>query len=174
MAALRMFVVWETFLEETFYRYALGAKSLSGFKPDRFIQPRDLDHARGMVLGAAHFVKWNDPQEVIQRAETYFKGGRPYADALGDILGELQAIKIIRDRIAHSSGNADKQFRNLVRLELGTVPQGMTVGRFLLGHAASPHQTAAAQGVPGQTGPTARRIEFYAQVLKYAAGRIVP
>ena len=77
MAFLRIFVAWESFLEESFIRYAVGAASPSGYAPNTLIHPKSIGHALELVLSLRDYVPWNSVSEVVGRSALYFEGGEP-------------------------------------------------------------------------------------------------
>jgi hypothetical protein len=135
LACLRLFLAWETFLEETFVRYMCGARASSGYAPTRFVMPRAMEHARDMTEAGKQFAPWAHSPTVVARAALYFDHGEPYASALTPAQLELEDLRLIRNRIAHSSERSQEQFRTVVRRRLGYVPRGMGPGRFVLSAA---------------------------------------
>lgn len=53
LAFLRCFLAWEVFLEETFYAYLLGRSAPNGTAFQRHLMPRNLEHAKQVIRGAA-------------------------------------------------------------------------------------------------------------------------
>ena len=133
LACLRMCLAWEIFLEETFVRYMCGATSPSGWGPVRYVTPKHLDHAREIASGGKDYVSWVVAQQVIDRANLYFEKGDPYTSALLPALLDLDDLRAVRNRIAHSSQSAREKFENMLRRRRGYVPRGMGPGRFVLG-----------------------------------------
>ena len=133
LCALRIFMAWEAFLEDTFLRYMCGATSIGGLKPSCCAIPRDLKHARDIVCGMSNrdFIDWASPDKVIQRSMLYFHDGEPFNSAVSPATVELRDFRTVRNRIAHDSDQARNDFAKLVRHHLGSVPRGMGPGRFL-------------------------------------------
>ncbi len=48
---------WESFLEDCFLAYMLGAQTDVGFAPKRYIQPRDEQHALDIILAGREFFR---------------------------------------------------------------------------------------------------------------------
>lgn len=132
LSFLKLFISWEQFLEHAFTRYMCGARTSSRFSPERFVQPKTLEHALNIIKQERHYVDWTVGSEVIQKAELYFRDGEPFASALGGSLAQLDEMKKIRNRIAHSSKDSEEKFQSLVRQKLGYNPKAMTPGKLLL------------------------------------------
>lgn len=133
LAFLRVFMAWENFLEESFIRYLVGAASPSGYTPDRFVNPPNMEIAEKLILGEKReYVRWNSTNEVIARSKIYFKDGEPYKNALQVATIELDEMNTIRNRIAHKSTYSKDKFNQLIRRTFGHGIRGMTPGRFLL------------------------------------------
>ncbi len=133
LAFLRLFMSWENFLEESFVRYLVGAKSLSGQEPARFVNPPTMQITLQIISGETReFVKWNSASEVIARSKIYFKDGEPYTTALESITVDLNEMNTVRNRIAHKSKISQQKFNDFIRRTFGHGISGMTPGRFLL------------------------------------------
>ena len=130
---LKLFVSWEQFLEQTFIRYMCGGETSSRYSPRRFVQPPSLEHALNFIKQARPYADWTVWDEVIARARLCFGEGKPFTNASG---GEAQLgeMKIVRNRIAHSSKHSKKKFQELVLQKLGYPPRarGWVPGRLLL------------------------------------------
>jgi hypothetical protein len=160
MAFLRIFVAWESFLEESFIRYAAGAASPSGYTPRTLIHPRSIGHALDLVSSGRDYVTWNSASEVIGRSALYFEGGEPYRSALEPTLIELDEMNTIRNRIAHKSMKSKSKFNAFVRRKFGHGVHGMTPGRFLLTSPPNP--------------PPHTFLDYYIEVIRIASSMIVP
>ncbi len=141
LAFLMVYSSWETFLEESFARFMCRAPSVSGWRPKSYVHPRNIEHARDLLIGPKlRYADWTDPQVVIERAELIFSGGRPYATPVRAAMQELNDMRTIRNCIAHRSVEARKKFSTLVRARLG-VAHRFGPGRFLLRQTQTPNQT---------------------------------
>lgn len=132
MAYLRIFVSWESFLEESFIRYAIGAISPSGNAPNTLIHPQNIGHALDLVIAGRDYISWNSASEIIQRSALYFQDGEPYRSALEPAITDLDEMNIIRNRIAHKSAKSKSKFNSFIRRKFGHSVRGMTPGRLLL------------------------------------------
>jgi hypothetical protein len=162
MAFLRCFGAWEAFLEESFLLYLQGKSAPSGKMPKSYVLRATRTVAEQIVLpDGKKYAGWANAQHVMDRAERFFKGGEPYSGALRSQQAKLQRIETIRNAVAHSSTYSLGNFKNLVRQELTTYPPNLTVGGFL------------AMTKPGSSPPISF-LEYYCEVIRYIAGRIVP
>jgi hypothetical protein len=159
MAFLRIFVAWESFLEESFIRYAAGAASPSGYTPIVLTRAQNLGHALELVSSGRDYAHWNSASEVIRRAALYFQDGEPYRSALEPASIELDEMNTIRNRITHKSVHSKHHFNAFVRRKFGYGIRGMTPGRYLL--TSSP------------TLPPNTSLDYYIEVMKIASGKIV-
>jgi len=162
MAFLRTFLAWEVFVEESFILYLCGQKPPRGRAPFRHAFPSNLEVAIKWVIPEGRaYARWNVVGDVSQRAERFFRDGRPFAAVLRGNQNVLDETLTIRNAIAHRSTSARLKFENLVRPKLGTLPPKLTVGGFL--------GTTA----PGSSPPVSF-LEFYVGKVDLAARQIVP
>lgn len=134
LCLVRLELSWEAFLEETFARFLCGAPSLSGVSPIRFATPRNLEHARDLMIGlerVRRYSDWTDPQTVIDRADLLFKDGAPFVSPIRAAFRDLNDMKTMRNCIAHRSDFARAQFQKVVLGRYG-VAHNWHPGRFLL------------------------------------------
>ena len=160
MAFLRIFIAWESFLEESFIRYAVGAASPSGYTPNALIHPQNIGHALELVLSGRDYVPWNSASEVTRRSALYFQDGEPYRSALETAATELDEMNTIRNRITHKSINSKSNFNAFIRRKFGHGVRGMTPGRFLFTLPSSP--------------PPNTFLDYYIEVIRIASNMIVP
>ena len=162
LAFLSVFLVWETFLEESFILYLSGQKPPRGRAPNRYAFPPNQKTAREWVVPEGRdYARWTVATQVSERAERFFQGGRPFAPVLRSNQNVLDEVRMIRNSIAHKSVSTREKFEEIVRGKLGTLPPNMTVGGFL-------GTTAAAST------PPVSFLEFYVGKIDLAARRIVP
>jgi hypothetical protein len=163
LGLLKIQLAWEAFLENTFTRYMCGVPAPSGFAP-QLLQPREsrIEDALVTLLGPnQRFLNWS-ASNTSTRAHAYFAAGAPFLPPLQAVSNLLEEINAVRNRFAHSSQHAQRQFRAVVRTRLGFVPHGMTVGRFL---------RTPMDGLQGTAPPF---VELYGNSLLGAARAIVP
>src|SRR5262249_48276443 len=109
MAYLRLFISWETFLEESLQRYLCGYVAGHGAIPLRQAASRTMGAAETAVLAGQQFVSWADPVRVEQRARQFMFGGA-YAQVLAAARARIQAFASVRHRVAHASDYARQRF----------------------------------------------------------------
>jgi hypothetical protein len=161
LAFLRAFLAWETFLEESFVLYLLGHKPPRGRVPHRFTFPPNRKFAEQWVIPEHRpYATWN-AASVIDRAQRFFRDGRPFTNALRANQSLLDESKIIRNAMAHKSRTAYDKFENLVRIKLGTLPLNLSVGNFL------------GTIIPGSSPPLSF-LEFYLNKIEFIGEQIVP
>jgi hypothetical protein len=141
LSFLRIMAAWESYLEDVFLRYVCGAKTNSGYSPNRkIVGCKKIEDAYHIIAGDPDFsiekgyLVWSDYKKVIGRARIYFQDGKPFTD-LNDV--EKQMLKegnIIRNRIAHSSDKCINDFVLLAKQKenIKKLPKGYSVGRFLI------------------------------------------
>jgi hypothetical protein len=129
-AYFRMFLAWETFLEQTFLRYLCG--HASGLGTCTLIYPSfsTLADAETAVLRGSDFVSWANPIKVVRRSREFMTAGFHESVLLSD-QPRLIHFQSIRDRIAHPSRFARDRFDQATRqLALRRYP-GSSPGSFL-------------------------------------------
>jgi hypothetical protein len=134
-AYLRLFLAWETFLEQTFHRYLCGHVSALGGCALTNPPYTALVAAEAAVLGGHDFVSWADPTKVVRRSQRYMTDGFHETVLLSD-QARLIHFQSIRNRVAHPSQFARNMFDAATRaLALRRYP-GSSAGRFLRDRAA--------------------------------------
>lgn len=161
LAFLRSFLTWEAFLEEAFILYLLGMKSPAGFHPVRHAIPLNRKHAADLLASDARHTDWTAADRVIDRANRFFRRGRPFVGAIRPRTNVLNNLKTIRNAISHASDEATDKFQTLVRNELTYYPIGMTPGTFLM------------TLIPGAA-PPKTYFQSYIESLQTMAESIIP
>jgi len=162
MAFLRAFLAWEVFVEESFILYLAGQNAPRGRPPNRYAFPPNFKTAMEWVVPEGRqYAGWTVPSHVSNRAERFFRDGRPFASVLRSNQNVLEETRTIRNAIAHKSMAAKDKFEALVRTKLGALPPNTSVGSFLF------------TIVPGSAPPTSF-LEYYIGTIDFAARRIVP
>ena len=121
MAFLRVFVAWEVFLEQTYYRYLCGY--ISAVSPHALRQAaiRNLAAAEVFVLGPHPYVSWA-PRRTITRARSHIVGSA-HEMVLNSSITRLEWFTTIRNRVAHK-GKHSQQRRRRLREELAILRVG--------------------------------------------------
>jgi len=132
MAYLRIFVSWESFLEQAFLRFLCGYTSAHGVAtmlPGRAFLPT-LAQAETAVLGGNAYVLWHNPTRVVTRCRRFF-----HASTIETIVASntarLEALAAIRHRIAHAQADAKQKFDSATMLLVGRRYRGARPGAFL-------------------------------------------
>src|ERR1017187_1752751 len=122
LAFLRAFLAWEAFLEESFILYLAGASPPRGRPPKRYAFPPNQQIAMDWVIPEGdRYAKWTIASAVSNRAERFFRAGRPFAPILRSNQNVLEDARILRNAIAHASISTQQKFETLVRAKLGTL-----------------------------------------------------
>ena len=151
---------WEFFIEKVFIRYMLGDFSKKGKPVQRFVYPKDENHAYEMIKNVRLYPDWSDIDIILTYAENFFEDGGAFI-YLRTMKGELYSIKKIRNAIAHNSLKAKREFENLVQGKIGFLPNNITPADFLANHKIGKKKTDMLY------------IEYYIDFLKNAAEMLV-
>src|SRR5712692_4511628 len=101
LAYLRMFIEWESMLEQTFFRYLCGYVSPRGvFPPVGPNFQRTLPLAEATVLGTNTHLLWHNPDAVIARARRFLVSC-PHESVIASNRARLVDLAAVRHRIAH-------------------------------------------------------------------------
>lgn len=118
----RAFRAYENFLEDVFVLYTLEKPTLRGRAPKSYLQAENFNHARELLRSGKRFLDWTNPETVIERAETFLKGGGTVKNVLASAKQDLLDMKAVRNHIAHNSEESRAPFEKLIRRVRGTTP----------------------------------------------------
>ena len=127
---LKIYSSWESFLENIFIAYMLGNKSDNGTAIIKYVSPRDAEHAYNLIKSITPYPDWTDIDKILINAENFFEDGGPFS-LLKTLKSEINAVKKIRNAIAHTSRKANQDFENLVRGKVGHLPADISPARFI-------------------------------------------
>ena len=127
---LQLFGRWERFLESIFIEYMCGGKSANGSAAVRYVFPTGAEHAYQLVQNVNAYPDWADLEKVSKNANNFFENGGPFG-VLNTMKAEINAIRKVRNAIAHTSKNATEKFEDLVRGKVGYLPERITPAKFL-------------------------------------------
>jgi hypothetical protein len=130
LAYLRIFVAWESFLEESFLRVLCGFATPGSGHTLRNRPYRRLDDARGAVLGTYDYVSWWSPNKVRDRSRKFVTNG-PHELVIASSGSRLEWFKNVRHRVAHAGEFARRQFDSATTGLVGRRYRGADAGRFL-------------------------------------------
>ncbi len=132
LAYLRIFVGWEAFLEQVFFRLLCGYQSRFGqalLVPNSSYS-RTLQHAEQAVLAGQQYVLWHNPARVIARSQKFFSTCT-VDSVLSSNVDMLAHLAAIRHRITHSQTDARRQFDAATMDLSGRRYRGSRAGAFL-------------------------------------------
>lgn len=121
---------WERFLEDIFIAYMRGNKSENGDAIRTFVSPVTDEHAYNLIKNVTTYPDWTDINKIIINAENFFEDAGSFK-LLHTLKGDINAMKKIRNAIAHISKNARNEFENLVRGKIGHLPNNITPAKFV-------------------------------------------
>jgi hypothetical protein len=131
-AFLKMFIFWESFLEDSFSKYLTGESSTDGTGVTCYVSPNDREHALKILIGTQKYVDWAN-QEIVRRlAKLFMENGDPLASNIASISGELSDLKTIRNAAAHLSSTTRHQLDALSTRVLGRNITNTDVATFMM------------------------------------------
>ncbi|RAR57652.1 hypothetical protein BCL93_11417 [Onishia taeanensis] len=131
-AFLKMFIFWESFVEDTFAKYLVGEVSTNGTYVNKFVTPNDRGHALKILIGTQKYVDWANHEIVKRLSKLYFEDGEPFSTNISSITTELADLKTIRNAAAHLSSTTQHQLDALASRVLGSQVSNTTVGQFIV------------------------------------------
>lgn len=151
---------WEKFLENIFISYMMGEKSNTGDSVNLYVHPVNEEHAYNLIKSTNQYPEWSDIEKVLVYAYNFFEDGGSFK-FLSTMKTELNALKKIRNCIAHSSIKALKDFEDLVRGNIGYLPTNITTASYVIDYG------------PKKINPRCSYYEYYLQYLKNASTMLV-
>jgi hypothetical protein len=127
------FRAYEQFLRQIFIIYCLGKQTMHRRQIQSFLNPTNIDHAEALIQSAMPFLDWSSPDQVIERAELYLKGGYPIKRAIAANIDSLRDFKRIRNHIAHMSKESMGEYKKVLKKYFTVLPLRIpTPGEYLL------------------------------------------
>lgn len=151
---------WERFIENIFIAYMRGNQSENGSPIVVYALPTSDEHAYNLIKNVTTYPDWTDVDKIMINAENFFENGGSFK-ILSTLRGDINAIKKIRNAIAHTSKKAREDFENLVRGKIGHLPTDITPAKFV-----SEHKTGNKRSDP-------TFFEYYVTFLKNSAIMLV-
>jgi hypothetical protein len=130
-AFLRLFIAWETFLEESYIKYMLGELSVNGNQVVRYVQPMDFNHANKLLIGTQKYVDWSNPEIIKRLSNLHFELSNPFDNFIGSLMTDLFDLKTIRNAAAHLSTTTRQQLDSLCTRKLRRPCINMRVSDFV-------------------------------------------
>ena len=139
---LSAFTAFEVYIEEVFLLLLVGPSTMAG--PHSAAVPRisvkSFGVARDLVVGPGRkYVDWLPYERTIERAELFFRGGRPFTEVPHVERELVNRAQVIRNAIAHRSRYSEERFEKQVIAGTALAPRERRPAGFLRGlHSASP------------------------------------
>ena len=131
MAFLRIFLSWESFLEESFLRYLCGYNTKTGITPSLTgPSAKTLSDASLTLLDGAPFISWTRPNAIVTRCQKFVTSGS-HENVILSSTARLNDFADVRNRIAHRSTFARDAFEDATTRLAGRRYRGNSAGRFL-------------------------------------------
>lgn len=159
-AFLRIFICWETFVENCFVDYLLNEPSILNNRPAKWANPINKDHAQEIIIGNQRFMDWSNPEAIRKVSQIYFHEGYVFNTALSAINNDLMDLKTIRNSAAHISSTTVSRLDGLSSRILTATCVNYTAYKLLF--SVDPRST-----IPNQT-----VLDRYLQLLDLAAEEI--
>jgi len=159
-AFLRIFIAWETFIENSFVDYLLNEPSILNNRPAKWANPIDKDHAQQIIIGNQRHMDWSNPEAIRKVSQIFFHQGYVFNTSLSAINNDLMDLKTIRNSAAHMSSTTTNKLDGLSTRILVTPCINYTAYRILF--SVDPRSGAVPQTV----------IDRYLQLLDVAAEQI--
>lgn len=136
------FTAFEGFIEDLF----LGLLVAHGPVPRKVIpriRVQSFAVARQVVFGPTRqYVDWLPFSRTIERAEVFFRGGRPFSDVPKAQVAVLNKALVIRNVIAHRSRHSLQRFEAEILAHTQLSPRERSAAGFLRGLlSVSPSET---------------------------------
>lgn len=144
-AFLRIFIAWETFVENCFIDYLLGEPSVLNNRPAKWVNPIDRDHARQIIVGNQKHMDWSNPEVIRKISQIFFHQGYVFNSSLGAINNDLMDLKTIRNSAAHMSSTTASKLDGLSTRILGITSANFTAYKLLF--TSDPRSTVSSETV---------------------------
>ncbi|MBK9719982.1 MAG: hypothetical protein IPO78_11095 [Saprospiraceae bacterium] len=138
-AYLKLFIAWETFLENSFIQYMLGEPSVLGHAVIRYVQPIDEQHANKLLIGTQKYVDWSNPEIVKRLCNLYFAADNPIGTFVSSMMADLFDLKTVRNAAAHLTTTTRQQLDSVGTRKLKRACTDLKVSDFIF--AVDPDST---------------------------------
>ena len=159
---LNAFAAFEAFVEDIFLRLLVSPtrKTRRSSAAVPRVSVKSLPIARDLVVGPGRkYVDWLPYERTIERANLFFRGGRPFTEIPAPEQEVVNRAQVIRNAIAHRSRHSEERFRKQV----------------IAGTALAPRECKPAGYLRGllSASPAVTRYENYIAVLLGVARKLV-
>jgi len=110
---LSSFTAFEVFIEEAFLTLLVSSPSAgaSRTRATPRLTVRSFAVARELVIGPGRkYVDWLPYDRTLERAQLFFRGGRPFTNVSAEDRNLIDKAQIIRNAIAHRSRYSERRF----------------------------------------------------------------
>lgn len=159
-AFLRIYIAWETFVENCFVDYLLNEPSILNNRPAKWVNPIDKDHAQQIIIGNQRHMDWSNPEAIRKISQIFFHQGYVFNTALSAINNDLMDLKTIRNSATHISSTTSSKLDGLSTRVLNTPCSSYTAYRLLF--SLDPRSTV----------PNTKVLDRYLQIVDVAAEQI--
>lgn len=159
-AFLRIFIAWETFVENSFVDYLLNEPSILNNRPAKWVNPISKEHAQEIIIGNQRYMDWSNPETIRKISQIFFHQGYVFNTSLSAINNDLMDLKTIRNSAAHMSSTTSGKLDGLSTRVLNNPSVNFTAYRLLF--SVDPRTGAANLTV----------LDRYLQILDVAAEQI--
>lgn len=159
-AFLRIYIAWETFIENCFVDYLLNEPSILNNRPAKWVNPIDRDHAQQIIIGNQRHMDWSNPETIRKISQIFFHQGYVFNAALSAINNDLMDLKTIRNSAAHTSSTTSSKLDGLSTRILNTPCLNYTAYRLLF--SVDPRSAV----------PNTNVLNRYLQIIDVAAEQI--
>lgn len=108
---LSSFTAFEVFIDELFLTLLVKQKDASRTGAIPRVTVRSFAVGRELIMGAGrNYVDWLPYDRTVERANLFFRGGRPFTNVSAGDRELVNKAQIIRNAIAHRSRYSEKRF----------------------------------------------------------------
>lgn len=129
-AYLRIFSLWEGFLEDSFLGLMCGFRVDASSCAIKSVHSRSLSDAYAQVLGGGRYLSWWDPENVERRASRFFSSSE-HENVMASAKVPLKQFGVVRHRIAHGTDDTKAEFNKTTMQLCARRFNGSNAGVFL-------------------------------------------
>ena len=129
---LKIFISWESFLEDSFVNYMMGKLSTTGRVLIRYVNPSSYDHAQKLLIGTQRYFDWGNVENIRKVSQLYFENGDPFNNILSSIVTDLSDLRVVRNAAAHISSTTSTQLDAVASRKLNKRVVNIDVSDFIL------------------------------------------
>ena len=159
-AFLRIYIAWETFVENCLVDYLLNEPSVLNNRPAKWVNPIDKEHAHQIIIGNQRHMDWSNPETIRKISKIFFHQGYIFNTSLSAINNDLMDLKTIRNSAAHISSTTASKLDGLSTRILNTPCSGYTSYKLLF--SIDPRSAV----------PNTKVLNRYLQIIDVAAEQI--